>query len=360
MATPSSSDEGEIVENGVGDSKATPLPQLERTGVDRMDRSRARYSRSKSPEYVNGSRYPPGSNRRSRSPRGRKRPRDERESYRGGRIDADPRRFRVHYEDVSDTHRRSRLSYDDEDRPPSRSSVSGLHYDDRDRDYSGRNTTRDRSRDRDRDRDRYAKKRSGNRARSPYRPPRGGRHRADQLRHDEGSHYHTSDKNGVDSVRSSQQGTPRHSQDQAKYSERQASAETTASSKNDTKLASGGSGDSTRTTDQSEYHYEEEKPVDIEAELERRRRRREELLAKSRGATPMLVQALQASEKTNASSPGQTRAGTPVFADGNTPRSSEQPSLLHPCWTIFNTVYSYLIAELPSSWYPRRNVTHCD
>ncbi|KAI1209112.1 kinase-like protein [Annulohypoxylon truncatum] len=44
----------------------------------------------------------------------------------------------------------------------------------------------------------------------------------------------------------------------------------------------------------------------------------------------MLVQALQASEKTNGSSTGgsQTRASTPMAVDGNTPRSSKQLSVL--------------------------------
>ncbi|KAL7629220.1 U4/U6 small nuclear ribonucleoprotein prp4 [Parahypoxylon ruwenzoriense] len=322
MATPASSDEGEIVENGVGDSKATPLPQFEGTGVDRMDRTRARYSRSRSPEYVNGSRYPPSSSRRSRSPRGRKRPRDDRDLYRGSRLDTDPRRFRVHYEDSSDSHRRSRISYDDEDRPPSRSSASGLHYDDRDRDYVVRNKARDRSRDRDR----RPKKRNRNRTRSPYRPPQSDRNRGGQSRRDDNKHQRAPDRNGVESSRSSQQGTPRYSQDYAKYSEQQAPGGTTGTGKDDTKRALGSSKETTPTglpvqSTQQGNDYDEEKPVDIDAEIERRRRRREELLAKSRGATPMLVQALQASEKTNASSPGQTRASTPIVTEGNTPGS---------------------------------------
>ncbi|KAI5866420.1 kinase-like protein [Durotheca rogersii] len=323
MATPASSDEGEIVENGVGDSKATSLPQFEGTGVDRMDRTRARYSRSRSPEYVNGSRYPPSSSRRSRSPRGRKRPRDDRDSLRGGRLDADPRRFRVHYEDSSDSHRRSRISYDDEDRPPYRSSTAGLLYDDRDRDYVVRNKTRDSSRDRDRDR--RPKKRNRNRTRSPYRPPQSDRNRGGYSRRDDYRNQRASEQTGVEHTRSSQQGTPRHSRDHAKYSE-QKSAGSTGTGKDDTKRAPGSSEETTPTGPpaqpaQQEKYYEEETPVDVDAEIERRRRRREELLAKSRGATPMLVQALQASEKTNAASPGQTRASTPLAAEGNTPRS---------------------------------------
>ncbi|KAI1107872.1 kinase-like protein [Jackrogersella minutella] len=322
MATPASSDEGEIVENGVGDLKATSLPQFEGTGVDRIDRPRARYSRSRSPEYVTGSRYPPSSTRRSRSPRGHKRPRDDRDSHRGGRLDTDPRRFRVHYENTADSHRRSRLSYDDEDRPPSRSSTSALYYDDRDRDYSARSKGRDRSRDHDR----HLKKRPRNRSRSPFRPLRGDRNRGGQFRRDDSKHPRAPDRDDAESVKSSQQGTPRHYQDHAKYSERQAPLGTTDTGKDDTKRAPGSSKETTLTDSPARSNEPEkdleENPVDIEAELERRRRRREELLAKSRGATPMLVQALQASEKTNGYSTGsQTRATTPMATDGNTPKS---------------------------------------
>ncbi|KAI8964930.1 kinase-like protein [Daldinia sp. FL1419] len=319
MATPASSDEGEIVENGVGDLKATSLPQFEGTGVDRIDRTRARYSRSRSPDNINGLRYAPSSSRRSRSPRGRKRPRDDRDSYRGSRLDSDPRRFRVHYEDAADSYRRSRLSYDDEDRPPSHSSAPNLYYDDRDRDY-----TRTKGRDRSRDRERHPRKRHRNRTRSPYRPPH-DRNRGGKLRHDDDRHQRAPDQDSVGSVKSSQQGTPRHSQDNSKYYERQDSVETQGTSKDDTKRAPGSSEETTLTTppaqpNEPDKDYEE-KPEDIEAELERRRRRREEILAKSRGATPMLVQALQASEKTSVSSPGQTRASTPMVIDGNTPGS---------------------------------------
>lgn len=323
MATPASSDEGEIVENGVGDSKATSLSHIEGTGVDRVDRNRARYSRSRSPEYVNGSRYPLSS-RQSHSPRGHKRLRDDRDSYRGGRLDTDPRRFRVHYEDSADSQRRLRLPYDDEDRPPSRSSASDLHYDDRDRDF----TTHNRGGDRSRDRDRHPRKRHRNRTRSPYRPPpRNEKNRNGHSRRDDNKSQRAPDRDGTDSARPSHQGTPRHSQDQAKYTQRQPLVETFDTGKDKTKRSPGSSNETTATAastrlNEPDKDYEE-KPVDIEAEIERRRRRREELLAKSRGATPMLVQVLQASEKTNASSPSHTRASTPMATEGTTPRSSK-------------------------------------
>ena len=70
----------------------------------------------------------------------------------------------------------------------------------------------------------------------------------------------------------------------------------------------------------------EEESVDVEAEIERRRRRREQLLAKSRGATPMLVQVLQPSEKAPQAqaSPAVTRGNTPMVTEDNTPRSGER------------------------------------
>ncbi|KAF4428492.1 Serine/threonine-protein kinase prp4 [Colletotrichum fructicola Nara gc5] len=199
----SSSDEGEIVENDAVDLKATSLPKkFEGNGVDRQDRTRGRYSASKSPEHDShprhhtASNYNSSSSRRSRSPppRGFKRSRDERDyagGDRGGRQDT--RRFRVHYEDgPRDDYRRSRVSYEDLDRPPSRG--SNLAYDDHDRDRSrerdrdrDRDRYRERERDRDRERDRYPDKRARNRTRSPYRPPqRNERGRDDRYSRDSG------------------------------------------------------------------------------------------------------------------------------------------------------------------------------
>lgn len=75
--------------------------------------------------------------------------------------------------------------------------------------------------------------------------------------------------------------------------------------------------------------FEEEKPVDVEAEIERRRRRREELLGKSRGGTPMLVQALQTSAKAVDALPSNaTRGSTPMALDtpGSIVSSPASPS----------------------------------
>ncbi len=338
MASSGSSDEGEIVEHGVGESKATSLPQSNGAVVDRMDRPRARYSRSRSPEYEHGSRHYSSSSRHSRSPHGLKRPRDrvheirdrdrDHEHDRNGRLDGDPRRFRVHYEESRDNHRRPHLSYDDEDQPPSRSST--LQYDDRDRDHP-RNRPRDRSRDQARDRENYPNKRTRKRSISPYRPPRGGRDRGNGLRREDGRNRRPIDRDrerDLDRAGSFASGTinsPRHPQDQA------VSKKNVGSIKSDRAKADSTESQPVHATrnhltqpsePEPDKEYEEEKPVDIEAEIERRRRRREELLAKSRGATPMLVQVLQSSEKAAQASPARTRGSTPMATEDNTPRSS--------------------------------------
>ncbi|KAI0101608.1 kinase-like domain-containing protein [Nemania sp. FL0031] len=321
MASPSSSDEGEIVETRDGNTKATSLPQIDGHGVDRMDRTRARYSRSRSPEYSNGLRHRPATSRRSRSPRSLKRSHDDRDSYRGGRLDSDPRRFRVHYEDPRDSYRRARISYDDEDRPPSGSSTTNLHYDDRDRTYG-----RDRARDQSQDRDRYSDKRPRNRTRSPHTSSRGERDRGDYSRQHNDRVRRDADRNGADSTRSSHQNSPRPVHDSSNASKHRSTVKNTDSASSDAGSTPRGLGntpaDHTVKASEPQQVYEEEKPVDVEAEIERRRRRRQELLAKSKAAPTMLVQALQSSEKANGLSPTTTRGSTPMITEVNTPQST--------------------------------------
>jgi len=152
MASPASSDEGEIRDGGV-EKATTSLAQFDGTSVDRPDRNRSSHSNSMSPENGYRSRDR-GSRDRSRSPysdrqpRGSKRLRDDDYPDRS----RDPRRFKVHYEDSAhDYHRRSRVSYQDLDR--SSGASADLRYDERDR---------------------YSEKRPRTRSRSPYRPNRGG------------------------------------------------------------------------------------------------------------------------------------------------------------------------------------------
>ncbi|KAK7924766.1 serine threonine-protein kinase prp4 protein [Apiospora marii] len=298
MGSPASSDEGEILENGVGNSKATSLPQTDGIGVDRQDRNRRAQPLS----------------------RGYKRSRNDRDYQPAGRVNADPRRFRVHYEDERDDARRSRLPYDDDDRPPSRSLTTGLRYDDSDRPRA-----RDRRRDRSRERDSYPEKRPRNRTRSPYRPPRGGGDRDERARRD-GDRPSRPVENGRGN-KYGHQGSPRHVQNGV-MSKRATSVETTGTSKHDTKSAKGHPGDHeyARASASQVAHEPEEiqaEPVlDEEEELERRRRRRAELLAKTSGPSPMLLQAVQASEKAAAAaSPAHTQASTPLVTEPNTPRS---------------------------------------
>lgn len=179
MASPASSDEGEIRDGG-SEKATTSLSQFDGTSVDRPDRTRASSSISRSPE--NGQR---ARDRRSiersrspysdRAPRGSKRYRDD--DY-PDRSRNDPRRFKVHYEDAPQGYsRRSRVTYDDLDHGPS--SSADLRYDERDR---------------------YDSKRPRTRSRSPYRvgrgnyKGRGGQYQRDENRH--GGHANPSRSNG--------------------------------------------------------------------------------------------------------------------------------------------------------------------
>src|SRR2546430_8364933 len=104
MTAPESSDEGEIIENGTEDLKATSLPQPDGgSSVDPRNRTRSGYSRS--PERDSAS-----SSKRSRSPRGRGRSfqtATHRDFYESRRHNPprDPRNFTVRYDDA--------LHYDD-------------------------------------------------------------------------------------------------------------------------------------------------------------------------------------------------------------------------------------------------------
>lgn len=336
----SSSDEGEIREKGVEDSKASTLPQLEANGVDRQDRIRNRNPRS--PGHGD---HP---SRQPISPRGYKRPRDDdRESpYRGGRGGSDPRRFKVHYEDAPPSRSRngtdvtnpptSRGRYEDLDRP------SGSRY------YDPRDRPSGTSRHDDRDHDsRRADKRPRTRSPSPYRSGRGGGNgRNGRGRGDAGRSGRTFpgeqasfNKNGAQTVKSVRDNTAfkrfpdaearDFSKDVAK-SDQGATDKRMADKTSHLHIEYGThsvrvsgqhlnlSSDSRDTPKESgqgpEQDWEEPKPLDEEAEIERRRRRREALLRKSRASTPLLVQAVQANTHelaTEASSEAMTPQMTP-------------------------------------------------
>lgn len=160
-----SSDEGEIIEDRVEDTKASPLPRTEGGSVNRRDRIDSRRS---SAEDDSASRYS-ASSRRSRSPRGYKRGYDDHDA-RPRRHD-DPARARLDYDDAKqDGYKRSRVSYDDLDSYDSRSDRDGRRRRDR---------SRDRARYSDYERDRRHDRPPRPRSRSPYRGRNGHRSEGD-------------------------------------------------------------------------------------------------------------------------------------------------------------------------------------
>ncbi|KAF7542913.1 hypothetical protein G7Z17_g11176 [Cylindrodendrum hubeiense] len=297
----SSSDEGEIVENGVEDLKATSLQHPRGSGVDRQDRHRSRLS---TPDHDSASRHSNAS-RRSPSPRGYKRQRDDkdrerekdrdRDYYSGRPRDQDSRNFRSHYDDARrDDPRRPRVSYDDLDRPASRDNRNN-----RDRERS-----RDRDGFRDRERDWNSNKRPRNRSRSPQRPKRAEKGRFDRFVR-EGQYDRREDSRGL------KYDDDRSSRDVGYASKRTTVGEASHAKENDAKPDKGNAnGHGYSKTSQRESlvqpeteDFEEPEPVDEEAEIERRRKRREEILAKSSSATPLLLHAVGAASKARAASP---------------------------------------------------------
>ncbi|KAL2159456.1 hypothetical protein VTH06DRAFT_2461 [Thermothelomyces fergusii] len=264
-----SSDEGEIVE-------ATPLPRSGQNGdVDRTGRHRGRHP-SRTPERDLATREPADGPRRSRSPRGWKRSREDHRDRRDGR------QFRVHYEGSSrDHHRRP---YRDLDRPPSRGAdryderPSYPRYGSREpapprpRGHRADGGAYDRSYDRDRRDDGYPDKRARTRSRSP----RGRGDRTDRVGRDGG-------RSG-DDLSAPPEPEPDMDWDPDTAMDQEAA---------------------------------------VQAEIERRRRAREAALR--RAATPT-VQALQAGDRPG-STPTSTRPSTPgpQKTEGATPSSSNGP-----------------------------------
>ncbi|QPC60129.1 hypothetical protein HYE67_002360 [Fusarium culmorum] len=302
-----SSDEGEIVENCAEDLKATSLQHTGGSSVDRQNRQKDRLS---TPDHDTASRYSNGS-RRSISPRGYKRPHDDRgrdRDYHNPRSrDQDHRNSRHNYEDHRrDDPRKSRGQYDDADRPAPRTSNYG---------YAGR----DRDNHRDGDRDRYSNKRPRNRSRSLQRSRRADRGRFDRFVK-EGQYDHRDDEpRGLKYDDSSRDGDS--------MSKRTTVGEASRARGHDAKPEQGltnGHGPSKtsqraltqdsqperKPEPEPEPDYEEPEPIDEEAEIERRRKRREEILAKSSSATPLLLHAVGAAAR--AASPASTLPDTPA------------------------------------------------
>jgi serine/threonine-protein kinase PRP4 len=341
-----SSDEGEIIEGVTEDLKAATLPGSDRNGVDRQDRpSRRRYSASKSPEH--DGRHQSFDSRRSRSPRGYKRPREDgREQQRdardrggggggggGGRPSRpDNRSFRVHYEEPHNDLRRARISYKDIDRPASGGSANKYSGRERDwnRDRYDRERDRDRNRDRDRggDRDGYPDKRPRQRSPSPYRGHAGDRRRDDRYSRREDRRFDRPDQ-----ARAVKYENQNRDSWKEPASKRVAQGDPRSARKDDAKSGQGHvhetqqqvSTEATRAPS-PEPDEEEPEPYDEEAEIERRRLRRAALLAKSSSATPLLHHAVTSTEQSKTASPNPTRQSTPLMQHGEgTPASAPSP-----------------------------------
>ncbi|KAK4459024.1 kinase-like domain-containing protein [Cladorrhinum samala] len=312
-----SSDEGEIVE-------ATSLPRSKKNGdVDRNGRPKGRYA-SREPDHDLASRSSAEGHhrRRSQSPRGWKRPRDDRDA----RDRRDPRQFRIHYEDAPRDERRHGR---DLDHPSSRGSD---FYDDRPshksggRDHRGGGIRRgdDHNRGsrgrRDYDRSDYPDKRPRHHSRSP-------RGRNDKGRRD-GGRYGSESRDADEHKYSAH--VERRSQDEP-TSKRTDPVKPYDGSKRDAKtdqgatvergingLAISGNGatpqQSAQDDDAEMDDFDPDAVMDQEAkeraEIERRRRAREAALNRVRGAATPSIQSLQAGDRL-ASTPGSTRQSTP-------------------------------------------------
>ncbi|KAL2758938.1 hypothetical protein ACRALDRAFT_2040979 [Sodiomyces alcalophilus JCM 7366] len=339
----SSSDEGEILEHDSINLKATSSPKkFEGNGVDRPDRLRDGHSRSRSPEHANGSsprHYRSSRYSRSPTPRALKRTRDDRDHR---RYRDDTRRFRVHYEDYDrdSSYRRPGLSYDDVDRSPGR-----------DRDWD-----RPRDRGRDRDRDRYPDKRARFRSPSPHRYPHDRRPRDDRYRRDDArpggrsdglprdggrdAHEERVDRNGhAPSGRVTVGEDSRNPRDDAKPRKGHANETQQPSGRDHPEKSAQDSGSQQEPVPDPDF--EEQEVIDEDAEIERRRRRRAELLAKSSSATPLLVHAVHAADRSSVSSPGPTQQSTPASMDADSSHSDTRspnspPAVRSPALDIMN------------------------
>ncbi|PTB67728.1 protein kinase [Trichoderma citrinoviride] len=317
-----SSDEGEIRDQRAGDLKATSLSHAERNGVDRQDRQR---NRNSSPDFDTASRYS-NSSRRSRSPRGYKRSRDDRDRFPNARArDQDSRRDRGGRNDYrrEEQHKRSRIAYDDLDRPAPRGSNQSYDHDWRSR----RDRERERSRERQRfqrGRDRYSERSPPRHRRSPSprQYQRGDRRDGQQFVRDGYSDRRDSRELRYDdadvSARDNNSAARKDSVGDANEA-----VKDDAKSHKDT-AQNGDSASAATTNDVQMDDYEEPEEFDEEAEIERRRKRREELLAKSSSATPLLRHAVGASTS-KALSPASFQSDTPQMSQRSDSKMSQSP-----------------------------------
>ncbi|KAL6880779.1 protein kinase [Trichoderma novae-zelandiae] len=321
-----SSDEGEIRDQRAGDLKATSLSHAERNGVDRQDRQR---NRNSSPDFDTASRYS-NSSRRSRSPRGYKRSRDDGDRFPNARArDQDARRDRGARNDYRrEEHKRSRVAYDDLDRPAPRGSNQGYDHDWRSR----RDREHDRSRERhrfQRGRDRFSERSPPrqNRSPSPRQYQRGDRRGGKQFVREGYSDRRDSRDLRYDDADGSARGNNSAARKASVEDANEAGKYDAKSQKDTTQNGDSAPGATTSDVPMME-DYEEPQEIDEEAEIERRRKRREELLAKSssNSATPLLRHAVGASTSVaQAISPASFQSDTPQMSQRSDSKVSQSP-----------------------------------
>ncbi|KJZ73329.1 hypothetical protein HIM_07333 [Hirsutella minnesotensis 3608] len=324
----SSSDEGEIRDDGHGNLKASHQQSRAVTGIDRPGRLR-----NSSPTFDDASRTS-NSSRRSRSPRGYKRSRDadhygrDRDSKLHARRDERPgngRRFGGRDRDARlndsyhddrarrDEHRRARISYEDLDRPSSRSSEPPTP----DRHYTGDRSDRNSRRDHDRAENRF-KDYGRERDRGPA-----GDGRRNQDRRDGRAEGAKSGRNGYD-----KSSTPasRHEQKpdkKANYSKRvEFEPEQTTFHADGTKGDKEPISSAPAKEPSPEPDIDMAEPFDEEAEIARRRKRREEIMAKWASPTPLL----QSAVTNNATLVASHLNGTDPEARQQSSEASEPPA----------------------------------
>ncbi|KAK3389512.1 kinase-like domain-containing protein [Podospora didyma] len=308
MASPAlSSDEGEIVE-------ATPLPRLEHNGeVDRTGRHRGATTRTPDvdvPPKLSGE----ASRRRSRSPRGSKRFRDDSYDRRDarqfhGRHDDKPRDDRRHGRDIDRPTSRGHLSHNDDrsnyhsgPRDPLSSRVSGYRQDDRRREGYLDN------------------KRPRTRSRSPRgRPDRGNRERG---RYGQAEYKYSAQERREHDDFNLKRATPADASYASKPNPEHDRVTVDRKINGLTISEVDASSRQNATQDaEPDADWDPSSAMDqeaaVEAEIQRRRRAREAAYKRGVGAVTPTIQALQAGEKL-ASAPGST--------EGNTPQSNAQSS----------------------------------
>ncbi|KAM7216936.1 Protein kinase-like domain containing protein [Rhypophila decipiens] len=330
-------EEGEI-------SEAIPLPRYKQEAlVDRVERTR--FSRPNDHEHSRDAR----NYRRSRSPRGFKRPHDDRDrwgdnKYRASELDvqyAGRENLRYGYDENRSS---TRQLYRDLDRPQSRGSQTNFEEraDNRSGDRSSRNYHPNGHRHEDRHHgynDDHSKRRRRQRSRSPRNRDDRGRRDRDRDRNDD----HASSSSFAKDLVGAQIGSSGAGQYDSKRGQIYSASHQTTKSDHNGRVEQGRNGLSISQASDFEKPtahdadpdpdfdwdpaQERNKEAEIEAEIERRRRAREAAYKRAVGAATPNIQALQASDRAS-STPESTQVNTPAAGktEVDTPHSVDQGS----------------------------------